>query len=108
LSHALGLGLWLTDLRGASAFALMSAPLDAPVELHDAIAVRYEGGAIGTLSGGSCHVGANDNKHQLEVRAIGSDGQLHVDVERELAWLYRDGGAIDVRLEIEPEGGAYD
>jgi predicted dehydrogenase len=107
LSHALGLALWLTGARAQEAFALMSSPLDAPVELHDAIALRFDGGAIGGLSGGSCHLGSGGNKHQLEVRAIGSEGQLHVDVEREIAWLYRPDGA-DIRLPVEPGGGLYD
>jgi predicted dehydrogenase len=106
LSHALGLALWFTELRGAEAFAFTSAPLDAPVELHDAISVRFEGGAIGTLAGGSCHTGAGDNKHQLEVRAIGDEGQLHLDVERERAWLWRPD--VDVSLPVEPEDGRYD
>jgi len=106
--HALGLALWLTELRATDAFALMSAPLNAPVELHDAIAVRYEGGAIGTVSGGSAHLGAGNNKHQLEVRAIGSAGQMLIDVEREAAWLWRDGGDIDLHLDLEPDAGAYD
>jgi predicted dehydrogenase len=108
LSHALGLSLWLTGLRASDAFALMSARLGAPVEFHDAIAVRYAGGAIGTVAGGSAHLGAGGNKHQLEVRAIGSEGQLLIDVEREAAWLWRDGGAIDLRLELEENAGAYD
>lgn len=106
LSHALGLALWLTGLRGEAAFALMSAPLGAPVELHDAIALRYRNGAVGTVAGGSCHEGANANKHQLEVRAIGSEGQLHVDVEREIGWLWRRDG--EVRLDVQPGDGAYD
>lgn len=106
LSHALGLALWLTGLKGREVFALMSAPLDAPVELHDAIAIRYDTGAVGTLSGGSAHTGAGDNKHQLEVRAIGSEGQLHIDVEREIAWLWRTDD--EVRLPLEPEAGRYD
>jgi len=108
LSHALGLALWLTGLRGESVFALTGELPEAPVELHDAVAMRYRGGAIGTLSGGSAHTGANRNKHQLEIRAIGSDGQFHVDVEREIAWLWRDGGKVDIRLELPPEAGAYD
>jgi predicted dehydrogenase len=108
LSHALGLALWFTDLRAASVFSLMSAPLGAPVELHDALAVRYDDGAIGTVSGGSCHEGANGNKHQLELRAIGAAGQLHVDVERELAWLWTERGRIDVRVPVEDGDGAYD
>jgi predicted dehydrogenase len=108
LTHALGLALWLTGLRGEAAFALMSAPLDAPVELHDAIAVRYAGGAIGTIAGGSTHEGAGANKHQLEVRAIGSEGQLQIDVEREIAWLWTDRGRVDVRLDVRDGDGAYD
>jgi len=107
LSHALGLALWLTGARADAAFALMSAPLGAPVELHDAISMRFEGGAIGAVSGGSCHLGSGGNKHQLEVRAIGSEGQLHVDVERELVWLYRPDGT-EIRVDTEPEAGLYD
>lgn len=106
LSHALGLALWLTGLRGEAAFALMSAPLEAPVELHDAVVLRYEDGAIGTVGGGSCHTGAGGNKHQLEVRAIGSDGQVQVDVEREAGWLWRTDG--ELKLDLEEGAGAYD
>lgn len=106
LSHALGLALWLTELRGEAAFALMSSPLEAPVELHDAIAIRYRGGAIGTLGGGSTHTGLGDNKHQLEVRAIGAEGQVLVDVEREAGWLWRTDG--ELRLDLEDGDGAYD
>lgn len=107
LTHALGLVLWLTGLRGEEVFALMSAPLDAPVELHDAVAIRFEGGAIGTMAGGSCHLGAGGNKHQLEFRAIGSEGQFHIDLEREILWLYR-GPDDDVRVPLEADAGLYD
>lgn len=106
LCHALGLALWFTGLRGAEVFAFTSSALDAPVELHDAISVRFAGGAIGTVAGGSCHTGAGDNKHQLEVRAIGAEGQIHLDVERERAWLWRPD--VDVNLPVEPEDGRYD
>jgi predicted dehydrogenase len=106
LSHALGLGLWLTGLRAEEVLAFMSAPLDAPVELHDAISVRYRGGAIGTVAGGSCFTGAGDNKHQLEVRAIGSEGQLLVDVEREAVWLWRTDGT-EVCRDVPDGAGLY-
>jgi predicted dehydrogenase len=106
LSHALALALHLVPERVAAAFALMSAPAGAPVELHDAICLRFEGGGIGTVSGGSAHVGAGGNKHALVVRAIGSQGQLTVDVERELVWLYRPGGT-DIRLPVRDGDGAY-
>jgi len=107
LTHAFGFALWLTGMRGEAAFALMSHPLDAPVELHDAATVRYEGGAIGTVSGASAHLGANDNKNQLEFRLTGSEGQMHVDVERELVWLWRNDG-VDERLELTSRDGDYD
>jgi predicted dehydrogenase len=92
LSHALGVSLWLTGLRGESAFAMMTSVLGAQVEHHDAVVIRYDNGAIGTMSGGSCHLGAGGNRHQLEVRAIGSDGQLMIDLERDEFWLYRTDG----------------
>ena len=107
LSHALALCLWLTGLRGKDVFALMSAPLSAPVELHDAIVIRYDNGAIGTISGGSAHMGADNHKHHLEVRAIGSHGQLLVDLAREAVWLYnKDYG--DLKLHVEAGAGQYD
>ena len=106
LSHALGLGLWLSGARAAGGFALMSAPLDAPVELHDAVSYRFDGNAIGVLSGGSSHTGAGDNRHALEVRAIGSDGQILVDVEREAIWHFADGK--ERRIDLQPGDGTYD
>lgn len=92
LTHALGLALWLTGLRGEAVFALMKAVLDAPVEHHDAVVIRYDSGSIGTMSGGSCHPGAGGNRHQLEFRAIGSEGQLAIDLERDFLWLWRSDG----------------
>lgn len=112
LSHALGLALHLVPDRVAAAYALMSTPDPAgqgrrpPVELHDAICLRFDGGGIGTVSGGSAHLGAGGNKHALQVRAIGNEGQLAVDVERELAWLYRPDGP-DIRLPLRDGDGAY-
>jgi predicted dehydrogenase len=107
LSHALGLVLHLVGERVSEAFAMMSAPLGAPVELHDAVCLRFAGGGIGVLSGGSAHLGAGGNKHALEVRVIGSDGQLLVDVEREQVWLYRPDG-VDAHLPLPVGAGAYD
>jgi predicted dehydrogenase len=106
LSHALGVSLWLTGLRGESAFAMMSAVLGAQVEHHDAVVIRYDNGAIGTLSGGSCHLGAGGNRHQLEVRAIGSDGQLMIDLERDEFWLFRTDG-YETGPEQEPDSLFY-
>ena len=106
LSHALGLALALVPERVTEAFAFGAIFLGAPVELHDAIALRFSSGGVGVLSGGSNYVGASNNKHELEVRGIGSQGQFIVDVHRELAWVFRPGEA-DIRLELQEGAGAY-
>jgi predicted dehydrogenase len=92
LTHALGMALWLTGLRGESVFALMKSVLDAPVEHHDAVVIRYDNGSIGTMAGGSNHVGALGNRHELEFRAIGSDGEFAIDLHRDYLWLWRKDG----------------
>jgi predicted dehydrogenase len=106
LSHALGVALWLTGLRGESAFAWMKAVLDAPVEHHDAVVIRYDNGSIGTMSGGSNHLGAGGNRHQLEFRAIGSEGQFAIDLERDYLWLWRSDG-IEVMPELDEAAFFY-
>ena len=114
LSHALGLTYWLcTDLEPLELFAFMSAPYGAPVELHDAVAMRFANGAVGTMDGGSTHVNAGGNKHQVELRVIGSEGQFQIDLHREALWLFRApdedfrtrarGGRRPVRLRRPPE-----
>lgn len=107
LTHALGVALWITDLRGREAFALMSAPLDARVELHDAVALRYTNGAIGTMSGGSSHLGGAGNRHAVEVRSIGSRGQFHLDLRDNILWRYRSADD-DVRVPLDADAGLYD
>ena len=107
LTHALGVALWLTDLRALEVFALMASPLPARVELHDAISIRYTNGAIGTLGGGSCHMGAGNNRHQVLVRAIGSKGQFEIDLEGNVLWRWR-GADDDIRPELDADAGLYD
>lgn len=107
LSHAFGMAFWLWNLRASEVFALMSAPLGGDVEQHDAMAIRYDGGAIGSVAGGSAHIGAMGDKHAVVVRAIGAHGQMHVDVERERVWLYRPDGT-DIELSLDDDAGWYD
>ncbi len=107
LTHLLGVALWLTDLRGQEVFALMSAPLGAKVELHDAVVLRYTNGAIGTMSGASSHLGGANNRHAVEVRVVGSRGMFHLDLRENILWRYR-GPGDDVRVPLEPDAGLYD
>jgi predicted dehydrogenase len=107
LTHALAAALWLTGQRGAEVSALMSAPLDAPVELHDAVILRMRDNAIGVLSGASSHadaVGAPEN--ELDINVIGRDGQFELSIARGTARLLRADGEQSV--DLGPEGGAYD
>lgn len=107
LSHALALSLGLTGGRATGAFALMAAPLGARVELHDAISLTLEGGGLASVAGGSSYTGADGNKHHLAVEAIGSEGQLQLDMFRERAAIYRaDTGSHE--LGVVPGEGAYD
>lgn len=107
LTHALGLALWLTGLRGRRVSCLTTSPPEAPVELHMSFTCEFENGAIGAAWGSSAHLGAAGNTDQLEVRAVGTAGQLHVDVERERAWMFRPPD-IDTHLAIPRGGGKYD
>lgn len=107
LTHLLGVSLWLTGLRGQDVFALMSAPLDAKVELHDAVTLRFTNGAIGTMSGASGHLGSANNRHAVELRAVGSAGQLHLDLRDNTLWRYRPGGD-EVRVPLDADAGLYD
>jgi predicted dehydrogenase len=107
LTHLLGASLWITGLRGEAAFALMSAPLGARVELHDAVTLRFTNGAIGTLSGASSHLGGANNRHAVELRAVGSKGMLHMELRENILWRYR-GEGDDVRVPLDADAGLYD
>jgi predicted dehydrogenase len=108
VTHALGLSLWLTGLRGQEVFARMhDLGGKAPVELHDAISLSYTNGAIGTISGASAPAGAGADKHQVDVRIFGSEGQLLIDLEHERLWRYRTKDD-DVLVDLPPNAGLYD
>lgn len=107
LTHALGAALWFTGLRGEAVFALMKAVLDAPVEHYDACVVRYDNGAIGAMAGAAAHTGAHDNRHQLAIRALGSEGEFVIDIGRDHLWLGR-GDGVEMAPDVEAGGFFYD
>jgi predicted dehydrogenase len=103
ISHSAGLLFWLTRLRPAQVYAQMSAP-GSRVDLYDALSVRFEGGAIGTVSGaGTIPEG---NPFQVDIRIFGSEGMLLLDVERERMELRRH-DRQDVALFPERGSGDY-
>lgn len=107
LTHLLGMALWVSDLRGEAAFALMSAPMDAQVELHDAVTLRFTNGAIGTMGGASSHLGGADNRHAVDLRAVGDLGMIHLELRDNILWRYR-GEGDEVRVALDSDAGMYD
>ncbi len=75
-SHVVGAVLWMTDLAPQSVFAYMD-PLDTPLDVVDAMAVRFSGGALGTITAnGALPGGTYANRMHFE----GEGGCLQVDV----------------------------
>jgi predicted dehydrogenase len=105
LSHALGAALYLTGQRATEVYALMSAT-ESGVELNDSLAVRYAGGAIGTVSGTSAHPGYWNERDLLHIRVVGSRAQLDLEFERDRVALHLDGETREAAL--SPGDGSYD
>jgi predicted dehydrogenase len=105
LSHSTGLLCHLTGLTPASVYAMMSAP-GAAVDLYDAISVRFEGGALGTVSGAGTAPAVGISSYQLDLRLFGSEGMLLLDCERARLELRRHDGTGD-RVDLSPDAGAY-
>jgi predicted dehydrogenase len=69
VTHLAGLILWETDLRPEKVFAMM-AKFDVPVDLVDAICVRFAGGAVGSLDS-TGNIAPEQRKH-VEIRIFGT------------------------------------
>jgi predicted dehydrogenase len=104
ITHSSALLFWLTGLRAASVAGRVRQA-GAPVDLFDAGVIRFDGGALGTLSGAATL--ADGDPYQVDIRLFGTEGVLMLDVERERVALSRyDGGRED--LEIRPGEGEYE
>ena len=106
LSHATGMLVWLTGLNPQSVFAFMSAPA-ASVDLYDAISVRFEGGAIGTISGAGTTPPSGMSGYQVDLRIFGDAGVLLLDLERARLELRRHDGENE-KLDLPADAGAYE
>jgi hypothetical protein len=60
----------------------------------------------GTMAGASAYDGARDNRHQLSIRAVGSDGEFVIDIGRDHLWLGRSDG-FEAAPQIEAGGLFY-
>jgi predicted dehydrogenase len=108
LTHALGLMLLLAPgLRASEVAAFTSGP-GSRVELHDAIAVRFDGGAIGAIGGTSLPDGTFGNQHQLEIRVTGERGQVLLDLGASRVARSMRGDDIEVSLSDEDVRWSFD
>jgi predicted dehydrogenase len=105
LSHALAWMLGITGLRTESAFCFAGGPIEKTVELHDAISLRFVGGASGSVSGASAHA-SQGIRHQMEYRVFGSEGQMHADLERDRLSFWRNNEDLKVP-ELSIDAGSY-
>jgi predicted dehydrogenase len=104
ITHSSALLFWLTGLRAASvAGRVINA--GAPVDLFDAGVIRFDNGAIGSLSGAATL--ADGDKYQVDIRLFGTEGVLMIDVERERVSLSRYDGRRE-ELTIAPDEGDYE
>ncbi len=101
LTHALGLVMRLLPALRASEVAAFTAGPGARVELHDVLAVRFEGGAIASIGGASLPLGTFGNQHQLTIRITGRRGQVVLDMAAPR--VARSIGADDVSAVLDDE-----
>ncbi len=80
LTHAIGLLLYLVPgLQPRDVAAFLGSP-GSRVELHDALIVRFDGGAVASIGGASMPLGSFGDQHQLAIRVTGSRGQVLLDM----------------------------
>ncbi len=91
ITHSAALLLFMTGLVPVDVFAFMENR-DVRVDLVDAIALRFEGGCIGTI--GSTGSTVRTQEELLEYRLYGTDGHILFDVLTSEAGLYRADGSV--------------
>ena len=100
LTHALGLLMRLLPVRATDVSAFTHGP-GADVELHDALVVRFDGGAIASIGGASLPLGSFGNRHQLTIRVTGRLGQVLLDLDPPR--VIRSTGETDVIAALSDE-----
>lgn len=107
LTHALGLVAHLLPHRAVEV-AAFTHRADAAVELHDALILRLDDGAIASIGGASLPLGTFGNAHQLTIRVTGSEGQVVLDMAAPRVALARAGGTDEVALSEEDVRWSFD
>ncbi|WP_219506114.1 Gfo/Idh/MocA family protein [Nonomuraea ceibae] len=93
VTHAAALLLWLTGLRprGVAAF---SADFELAVDLADSIAIRFDGGAIGTMSSTGAVLPVHEEIVRFEI--FGRNGHILLDVNQGTASVHHASGVTEL------------
>jgi predicted dehydrogenase len=99
ITHSAALLLWLADLQPREVVAFMEN-FGLAVDLCDAISVRFDGGAIGTLSGTGGIPTRQQTHSQLELRLYGSEGYAWLDAMAGACSIFYNDGRIETLEEV--------
>ena len=104
MSHAFGVALFLSRLEAAGIYAkLWDGPMG--VDVHDAMIVTFENGAVGAINGASSHESKPSVEWQIGI--FGSGGQLQLDsVTADVHFGSADGNVY--RADLPPNAGVYE
>ncbi len=105
VTHAAGLIFWLTGLRAVSVGAFMEN-CGLKVDLCDAIAVRFDNGALGTVASTGGIAATAANNQQLEYRIYGTEGYALLDVQGGTCSIFSNDGTVET-LDPVPSGRGY-
>jgi predicted dehydrogenase len=103
LTHSTAMLFWLTGLRANEVSCLMTKPASA-VDMYDAATVRFDGGALGTISGNAT-LPDGDPFHMV-LQLFGSEGVLLLDLSEDEVSLRRHDGRHE-RIACAPDSGHY-
>jgi predicted dehydrogenase len=102
VTHSAALTLWLTDLRPFEVAAFMEN-FDVKVDLCDAISVRFDGGAVGTLASTGGIPASQSAHQQLELRIYGSAGYALLDAMAGTCTIYHNDSSVEHFDDIAPD-----
>jgi predicted dehydrogenase len=105
ITHSAALLLWLTDLKPLEVTAFLEN-FELKVDLCDAISVRFEGGAVGTVASTGGIPASQSGHQQHELRLYGSGGYALVDTMAGSCSIYFNDGSVE-ELEAVPAERRY-
>jgi len=102
VTHAAALAFWLTELKPVSVSAFMEN-FDLKVDLCDAINVRFDNGAIGTIASTGAIAAAQSANQRLDYSIFGTQGYASLCVIEGTGTLYMNDGRVQALDPVPPE-----